>query len=98
MHAAYTGGTTVLNAVTGGADLKTIATLTNKLDYDVMAGPNIKTAKDLRGLSSLDTELGDDASPAILSFPRTRESSIIVTPVQTGVHPTVQPGYRFSTV
>lgn len=49
VHAAYTGGTTVLTAVTSGADLKTIATLTNKLGYDVVAGPNIKTAKDLRG-------------------------------------------------
>jgi ABC-type nitrate/sulfonate/bicarbonate transport system substrate-binding protein len=47
--AAYTGGTTVLTAVTGGADLKTIATLTNKLGYDVVAAPNVKTAKDLRG-------------------------------------------------
>jgi ABC-type nitrate/sulfonate/bicarbonate transport system substrate-binding protein len=49
VHAAYTGGTTVLTAVTGGADLKTIATLTNKLGYDVVAAPSIKTAKDLRG-------------------------------------------------
>ncbi|MBM2803850.1 MAG: hypothetical protein HW419_1743 [Deltaproteobacteria bacterium] len=31
VHAAYTGGTTVLTAVTGGADLKTVATLTNRL-------------------------------------------------------------------
>ncbi len=49
VHAAYTGGTTVLTAVTGGADLKTVATLTNKLGYDVVAAPSIKTAKDLRG-------------------------------------------------
>jgi ABC-type nitrate/sulfonate/bicarbonate transport system substrate-binding protein len=49
VHAAYTGGTTVLTAVTSGADLKTIATLTNKLGYDVVAAPSIKTAKDLRG-------------------------------------------------
>jgi NitT/TauT family transport system substrate-binding protein len=49
VHAAYTGGTTVLTAVTGGADLKTIATLTNKLGYDIVAAPSIKTAKDLRG-------------------------------------------------
>lgn len=49
VHAAYTGGTTVLTAVTGGADLKTIATLTNRVGYDVVAAPNIKTAKDLRG-------------------------------------------------
>ncbi|MGZ8499364.1 MAG: hypothetical protein ACXW5W_13080 [Candidatus Binatia bacterium] len=37
------------------------ATLTNKLGHDVVAGPNIKTAKELRGLSSLNNELGDDA-------------------------------------
>ena len=49
VHAAYTGGTTVLTAVTGGADLKTIATLTNRLGYDIVAAPSIKTAKDLRG-------------------------------------------------
>jgi NitT/TauT family transport system substrate-binding protein len=49
VHAAYTGGTTVLTAVAGGADLKIIATLTNKLGYDVVAAPSIKTAKDLRG-------------------------------------------------
>lgn len=49
VQAAYTGGTTVLTAVTSGADLKTIATLTNKLGYDVVAAPSIKTAKDLRG-------------------------------------------------
>ena len=49
VQAAYTGGTTVLTAVTGGADLKSIATLTNKLGYDVVAAPSIKTAKDLRG-------------------------------------------------
>jgi ABC-type nitrate/sulfonate/bicarbonate transport system substrate-binding protein len=49
VQAAYTGGTTVLTAVTGGADLKTIATLTNKLGYDVVSAPSIKSAKDLRG-------------------------------------------------
>jgi NitT/TauT family transport system substrate-binding protein len=49
VQAAYTGGTTVLTAVTSGADLKTIATLTNKLGYDVVAAPSIKTAKDLHG-------------------------------------------------
>lgn len=47
VHAAYTGGTRALTAVTGGADLKTIATLTNRVGYDVVAGPNIKTAMDL---------------------------------------------------
>src|SRR5262245_18961311 len=45
----YTGGTSALAAVAGGADLKIIATLTNRLGYDLVAGPTIKTAKDLRG-------------------------------------------------
>jgi ABC-type nitrate/sulfonate/bicarbonate transport system substrate-binding protein len=49
VQAAYTGGTTVLPAVAGGADLKIVMTLTNKLGYDVVAAPGIKTAKDLRG-------------------------------------------------
>lgn len=46
---AYTGGTTVLAAVGGGADLKIIASLTSRLLYDVVALPSIRTAKDLRG-------------------------------------------------
>jgi len=45
----YTGGSSVLAAVMGGADLKMIATLTNKLGYDLVAAPSIKTPKDLRG-------------------------------------------------
>jgi NitT/TauT family transport system substrate-binding protein len=49
VHAAYTGGTTVLTAVAGGADLKIIGSLTNRLGYDIVAAPNIKTPKDLRG-------------------------------------------------
>ncbi|HEX7229363.1 MAG TPA: ABC transporter substrate-binding protein [Candidatus Binatia bacterium] len=49
VQAAYTGGTTVLPAVAGGSDLKIVMTLTNRLGYDVVAAPSIKTAKDLRG-------------------------------------------------
>jgi ABC-type nitrate/sulfonate/bicarbonate transport system substrate-binding protein len=45
----YTGGTSALAAVAGGADLKIVATLTNRLGYDFVAAPGIKTAKDLRG-------------------------------------------------
>jgi len=45
----YTGGTAVLAAVVGGIDLKMIASLTNRLGYDLVAAPNIKSAKDLRG-------------------------------------------------
>ncbi|OGP29474.1 MAG: hypothetical protein A2038_08560 [Deltaproteobacteria bacterium GWA2_57_13] len=46
---AYTGGTTVLGAVGGGADLKVVASLTNRLTFDLVAAPAIKSAKDLRG-------------------------------------------------
>jgi ABC-type nitrate/sulfonate/bicarbonate transport system substrate-binding protein len=49
VHAAYTGGTTVLAAVAGGSDLKIVVSLTNRLGYDLVAAPNIKTPKDLRG-------------------------------------------------
>lgn len=45
----YSGGSSVLAAVMGGADLKMIATLTNKLGYDLVAAPSIKSPKDLRG-------------------------------------------------
>ena len=45
----YTGGSSVLAAVMGGADLKMIATLTNRLGYDLVAAPSIKSPKDLRG-------------------------------------------------
>ncbi|HTM09385.1 MAG TPA: ABC transporter substrate-binding protein [Verrucomicrobiae bacterium] len=45
----YTGGSSVLAAVMGGADLKMIATLTNKLGYDLVAAPSVKSPKDLRG-------------------------------------------------
>jgi NitT/TauT family transport system substrate-binding protein len=45
----YTGGTSVMAAVAGGADLKMIGSLTNRLGYDLVAAPNIKSAADLRG-------------------------------------------------
>ncbi len=45
----YTGGSSVLAAVMGGADLKMVATLTNRLGYDLVAAPSIKSPKDLRG-------------------------------------------------
>lgn len=49
VHAAYTGGTTALAAIAGGSDLKIVASLTNRLGYDLVAAPGIKTSKDLRG-------------------------------------------------
>jgi NitT/TauT family transport system substrate-binding protein len=49
VRVGYTGGSSVLAAVMGGADLKMIATLTNRLGYDLVAAPSIKSPKDLRG-------------------------------------------------
>ncbi|MGH7768312.1 MAG: ABC transporter substrate-binding protein [Candidatus Binatia bacterium] len=45
----YTGGTAALAAVSGGAELKMIGSLTNRLGYDLVAAPAIKSAADLRG-------------------------------------------------
>ncbi|HEY2989400.1 MAG TPA: ABC transporter substrate-binding protein [Candidatus Binatia bacterium] len=49
VQVGYTGGTSVMAAVIGGADLKMIASMTNRLAYDLVALPAIKSAKDLRG-------------------------------------------------
>ena len=43
------GGAPVLSAVSGGQDLKIVASPSNKLSYDVVVRPEIKEAKDLRG-------------------------------------------------
>jgi len=45
----YTGGTAVLGAAVGGADLKQLATFTNRVTYDLVARPEIKSPDDLRG-------------------------------------------------
>lgn len=45
----YTGGTAVLGAAAGGADLKILAAFTNRVTYDVVARPGIKTPEELRG-------------------------------------------------
>jgi NitT/TauT family transport system substrate-binding protein len=49
VQVGYTGGTAALAAVVGGADLKMIGSLTNRLGYDLVAAPSIKSAADLRG-------------------------------------------------
>lgn len=43
------GGAPVLSAVSGGQDLKIVASPSNRLSYDVVVRPEIKEAKDLRG-------------------------------------------------
>jgi ABC-type nitrate/sulfonate/bicarbonate transport system substrate-binding protein len=45
----YTGGTAVIGAAAGGSDLKILAALTNRVTYDLVVRPDIKTPEDLRG-------------------------------------------------
>jgi NitT/TauT family transport system substrate-binding protein len=45
----YTGGTAVVGAVANGADLKLLSAFTNRVTYDLMVKPGIKTPEDLRG-------------------------------------------------
>ena len=45
----YTGGTAVIGAVASGADLKVLSALTNRITYDLVVRPGIKTPEDLRG-------------------------------------------------
>ena len=49
MQIGYTGGTAVLGASVAGVDLKILAVLTNRVTYDLVARPNIKTTEELRG-------------------------------------------------
>lgn len=45
----YTGGTAVLGAAAGGADLKILAAFTNRVTYDLVVRPGIKSPEELRG-------------------------------------------------
>jgi len=49
MDIGYTGGTAVLGASAAGIDLKILAVLTNRVTYDLVARPGIKSPEDLRG-------------------------------------------------
>ncbi|HEU4345426.1 MAG TPA: ABC transporter substrate-binding protein [Candidatus Binatia bacterium] len=49
IQVGYTGGTAVLGAAARGSDLKILAAFTNRVTYDVVARPGIKTPEDLRG-------------------------------------------------
>ena len=46
---AATGGTAALLAASGGMDLKIVASTNSRVTYDLVAAPNIKTLKELRG-------------------------------------------------
>ena len=46
----YTGGTAALGAAVGGTELRILATWTNRVTYDLVARPEIKSPQDLRGM------------------------------------------------
>lgn len=58
IQAGYTGGTAVMGAAVGGADLKILAILTNEVTYDLVARPGIKNPEDLRGKQVGVTSIG----------------------------------------
>ena len=58
LQVGYTGGTAVMGAAVGGADLKILAVLTNKVTYDLVARPGIKNPEDLRGKQVGVTSIG----------------------------------------
>jgi len=49
IEVGYTGGTAVIGAVASGSDLKVLSALTNRVTYELVARPGIKTAEDLKG-------------------------------------------------
>jgi ABC-type nitrate/sulfonate/bicarbonate transport system substrate-binding protein len=51
IHVGYTGGTAVLGAAVSGSDLKILATLTNRVTYDLVARQGIKNPEELRSKS-----------------------------------------------
>ena len=46
---ALSSGSTLLGAASGGLDAKMVAALNGRVNYDLVAAPSIKTAKELRG-------------------------------------------------
>jgi len=48
IEVGYTGGTAVIGAVASGSDLKVLSALTNRVTYDLVVRPGIKTPEDLR--------------------------------------------------
>lgn len=58
IQVGYTGGTAVMGATVGGADLKILAVLTDKVTYDLVARPGIKSPEDLRGKQIGVTSIG----------------------------------------
>jgi ABC-type nitrate/sulfonate/bicarbonate transport system substrate-binding protein len=48
IEVGYTGGTAVIGAVASGSDLKVLSALTNRVTYDLVVRPGIKSPEDLR--------------------------------------------------
>jgi NitT/TauT family transport system substrate-binding protein len=46
---AYAGSASILSAAAGGADLRAIASFSNRLSYTLIARPDVKKPEDLRG-------------------------------------------------
>ncbi len=46
---AATGGTSALLGASGGMDLKVVASINGRVTYDLVAAPNMKSVKELRG-------------------------------------------------
>jgi ABC-type nitrate/sulfonate/bicarbonate transport system substrate-binding protein len=51
LQMVFGGASSALGAVSGGADLKVIASSSNRLTYDLMARPGLRKPEDLRGKS-----------------------------------------------
>jgi NitT/TauT family transport system substrate-binding protein len=49
IEVGYTGGTAVIGSVASGSDLKVLSALTNRVTYDLVVRPGIKSPEDLRG-------------------------------------------------
>jgi NitT/TauT family transport system substrate-binding protein len=45
----YTGGTAVVETVASGADFKILSALNNRVTYELVVKPSIKTSQDLKG-------------------------------------------------
>src|SRR6202008_4502518 len=46
IEVGYTGGTAVIGSVASGSDLKVLSALTNRVTYDLVVRPGIKTPED----------------------------------------------------
>jgi ABC-type nitrate/sulfonate/bicarbonate transport system substrate-binding protein len=95
----YTGGTAVVGAVANGADLKVLSAFTNRVTYDLMVKPGIKTPEDLRnkrfGIQSIGgtvwmgailalEHLGLDAERDKISILAVGDQNVLAQALETG--------------